>query len=364
MKNTDHKKRFLDAITLKTCESLSHGDQMIHDKLVAEITHVHIDGDDGNALAKWMTEKMTDENFDRHVRARKFLGMDWCQVFPMESILDESVTEAGHKMFKDVWGTVQVVSAESNEILEKPIENLEEMKTYQFPKPSAFGYENIKRWVTDGTFAVCAQLDNGFFKVNQLTGFEEYMYYACMNKNELHGLMEKFLAFEIEMADNLIDIGVDVIWLGNDFCYNSGPFMSPDMMQEFDFDYMKKLVGHVHGRGLPVVLHCCGNIKSTIRQMIDTGVNAIHSIQPSAGNDIYAYKKEYGQDVCLIGNVDINELMPHGSPCDVDDKVREMTEKLFYDRKGWVLSTTNLLSVDTPVKNAITMHLAAEKYGI
>ena len=363
MNQINHKKRFLDAINMNKCESLSHGDQMIHDKLVAEITHVSIDGDDGNALAKWMTEEMTDANFERHLRARKFLGMDWCQVFPMETIQDESVTEAGHITFKDIWGTVQVVSAESNEIIEKPIESVEGLKTYRFPDPSSFGYENIKRWVKDGTFAVCAQLDNGFFKVNQLTGFEEYMYYVVTNNKEMHELMERFLEFEIAMADHLIDLGVDVIWLGNDFCYNKGPFMSPEMLQEFDFDYMKRLVSHVNGRGLPVVLHCCGNIKATIRQMIDTGINAIHSLQPSAGNDIYAYKEEYGHDVCLIGNVDINELMPNGSPCDIDGQVKTMTEKLFYDRKGWVLSTTNLLSVDTPVENAITMHLAAEKYS-
>jgi len=61
MFKTDNKKRFLDAITLKTCESLSHGDQMIHDKLVAEITNVHIEGDEGNALAKWMTEEMYND---------------------------------------------------------------------------------------------------------------------------------------------------------------------------------------------------------------------------------------------------------------------------------------------------------------
>jgi len=363
MFDVDHKKRFLDAITLKPCESLSHGDQMIHDKLVAEITNVHIEGDEGNALAKWMTEEMTDINFDRHLRARKFLGLDWCQVFPMETLQDVSVTESGYKHFKDVWGTVQEVSLESNEILEKPIEGVEGLKSYRFPDPSAFGYGNIKRWIDDGTFAVCTQLDSGFFKITQLTGFEEYMDYLYFNKNELHGLMEKFLAFQIAMADNLIDMGADVIWLGNDFCYNAGPFISPEMLQEFDFDYMKKLVEHVHGRGVPVSLHCCGNIKTVIRRMIDTGVNSIHSVQPTAGNDIYAYKKEYGNDVCLIGNVDINELMPHGSPCDVDDQIRMMVEKLFYDRKGWVLSTTNLLSTDTPVKNAITMHLAAEKYG-
>ena len=363
MFDVDNKKRFLDAITLKECGSLSHGDVMIHDKLVAEITNVSLEGDDGNALARIMNERMSDENYKRHKKARRFLGLDWVHVFPREAEMDCETLSDGSIRFKDVWGTVQIVNEECSHIAETPIRDCSTINNYRFPEVDAFDFYNVQIWIDDGEFAVVPQLDTGFFKASQLTGFENYMFYINENKNEMHGLMEKFLAFEIEMADRLIDMGVDVIWLGNDFCYNAGPFISPELLQEFDFDYTKKLVDHVRGRGLPVILHCCGNIKTVIRQMIDTGVNAIHSVQPTAGNDIYAYKKEYGNDVCLIGNIDINELMPKGSPCDVDDKVREMVENLFYDRKGWVLSTTNLLSTDTPVKNAIAMHLAAEKYG-
>ena len=359
----DHKKRFLDAINLRECDTLSHGDLMIHDQLVAEITNIHLSGDDGNALAKWMMEEMSDENFERHLRARKFLGFDWCHAFPMEKAVEKETTSEGHTIVKDIWGSVMQGTSESNEVMYPPIASPEEVKKYSFPDINSFGYDNILRWVNEGSFAVAAQLDVGFFKANQLTGFEEYMNYVYFHKSELHELMEKFLDFQKEMVTHLVSLGVDLIWLGNDFCYNAGPFMSPEMMQEFDFDYMKRLVSHIHSEGVPVILHCCGNVKSTFKQMVDTGVNAIHSLQPSAGNDIYYYKREYGKDVCLIGNIDINELMPKGSPCDVDDKVREMVEGLFYDRKGWVLSTTNLLSVDTPVKNAITMHLAAEKYG-
>jgi len=39
-----------------------------------------------------------------------------------------------------------------------------------------------------------------------------------------------------------------------------------------------------------------------------------------------------------------------------------MVEKLFYDQTGFVLSTCNLLDLDVPVENVITMHLAAQKY--
>ena len=111
------------------------------------------------------------------------------------------------------------------------------------------------------------------------------------------------------------------------------------------------------------VLHCCGNLNKIFPMMIDTGVNAVQAIQPSAGNDIYRYKSEYGKDVCLIGNVDINELLPRGTPFQIDATIKEMVEGLFYDHTGWVLGTCNLINYDVPVANALSMHLAAEKYG-
>jgi len=359
----NHKERFKKALLLEQTDKLSHGDQMIHDELVAKITKQPLPGDSGNALERWMGEAMTDENYLRHKKAREFLGLDWVQVFPREVEKEREITSDGAIRFKDVWGAVQLVKEASSHITEHPIRDEDSILSYEFPDVDAFDYCNIKRWIDDGEFAVAAQLDTGFFKISQLTGFEEYMMYITWKKSEMHALMEKFVEFEIKMADNLIDMGVDVIWLSDDNCYNSGPFISPKSMWEFDFQYTKRIVEHIHSRNTLCTLHCCGNLKQTIKYMVETGVNGIHSIQPSAGNDIYAYKREYGKDICLIGNVDINRLMPEGSPYEVDQKVKEMVEMLYYDRKGWILSTTNLLGFDAPLENVITLHLAAEKYG-
>jgi len=72
-----HKERFYNALMLKEVDRLPHGEQMIHDSLVAKIVKLDLPGDEGNALAKWMSEPMTDENFMRHKKARGFLGFDW-----------------------------------------------------------------------------------------------------------------------------------------------------------------------------------------------------------------------------------------------------------------------------------------------
>ncbi len=358
----NHKERFTRSLLLKEVDKLPHGEQMIHDVLVARIVNDPLPGDDGNALSKWMFDSISSSNFQRHLKAREFLGFDWVQVFPQEAVTDIGTDIDGHRKVRDIWGGELIETSHSSTIVKNPINSPEQMKSYEFPDIGDFDFGNVETWLKNSDLCVAPQIDTGYFKVSQLTGFEDYCVYLYSNKSELHCLMEKFTDFQIRLADHLIDIGVDVIWLSDDHAFNSGPFIDPELLREFDFNYMKKIVEHVHGRGVPVVLHSCGNLNKTMEMLIDTGINGLHAIQPSAGNDIYAYKKRYGRELCFLGNLDINELLPHGSPFDVSMKVREMADNMFYDRTGFILSTCNLLNEDTPLENAMAMHLTAEKY--
>lgn len=358
----NHIERFREALLLNEVDRLPHGEVMIHDMLVAKILHEDLPGDDGNALAKWMCDPLTPKNFQRHLKAREFLGFDYIHVFPREPISELSEKD-GIRRIRDIWGLEQFISRETSEIAKKPIDSPEEVKKYSFPKVTDFDFNNVQIWIDNNNFFVAAQIDTGFFKASQLVGFEQYMEYLFFNKSELHELMEKFTDFQIQMVDKLIDMGVHGIWLSDDHCYNSGPFISPNQMYEFDLKYMKQIVDHIHKRGALALLHCCGNVNYTIEMMIETGVNGIHGFQPTSGNDIYEMKRKYGKQICLLGNLDVNYLLPLGSPFEIDQTVKEMVDKLFFDRTGFILAATNLISSDAPIENAITMHLAAEKYG-
>ena len=357
------KERFHNAITLKECDKVPHGDMMVHEKLCAEMTNIHLPEDEKNALQAWVCDKLSEENFQRHVMCRNLMNFDYVMVFPREEPIDYSVSKDGIEYVKNVWGVVTANSVEVTHYAEPPIKGPGEITKYEFPKPTDFIYDNMERWIKETDFAVLPQLDCGFFKINQLTGFEQYMEYILDYPNEMHELMEKYTEFECAMVDHLIGLGVDCILLANDYAYNNGCFIHPQMLWDFDYQYTKRIVEYSHSKGKPVAMHACGNQTQIMKMIVESGLDAIQSLQPTAHNDIYEYKKEYGKDICLMGNMDINQLMPKGSPYEVDLKIKEMVEKLWYDRTGWILGTANLLNIDIPVKNALTMHLSIEKYG-
>jgi uroporphyrinogen decarboxylase len=357
------KERFLKTLAHEEVDKVPHGDMMVHEKLCAKLTDIHLPEDEKNALQAWVCDTLSDENFKRHVMCRELLNFDYVMVFPREEPIDKGVDEDGIETVKNVWGIVTKNSAEVTHFEEPPIKGPQDITKYEFPKPTDFKYDNMERWLKETDFAVLPQLDCGFFKINQLTGFEQYMEYILTNPNEMHALMEKYTEFECAMVDHLIEMGVDCILLANDYAYNQGVFISPKMLWEFDYQYTKRIVEHCHSRGKPIAMHACGNQSQVMGMIVDSGLDAIQALQPTAHNDIYAYKREYGKDICLMGNMDINHLMPDGSPYEVDRKIKEMVEKLWYDRTGWVLGTANLLNHDIPADNALTMHLAIEKYG-
>lgn len=357
------RERFRNSLLLKEVDRMPHGEQMIHDELLAKITHDEFSRDSENALLKWMCEVLPEENFQRHKKVREMMNFDWVHLFPAEPLEIHEKDGEGRIQAQNVWGQSLLITHESYDIKKTAINSLEDLRNYQFPEIDRFIFTDINRWKKESDLWVTTQIDTGYFKAAQLIGFERYMEYILMYPSEMHDFMEKFTDFQMRLSDRLIEEGADSIWFSDDHCFNGGAMIDPELCYEFDFQYLKRLVQNVHSKGLLANFHSCGNISTTIKMIVETGVNSIHALQPSAGNKIWEYKKEYGKEVCFIGNFDMDWLMPKGSPYQIDHAVKEMVENMWYDKTGYILSTCNMLNNDQPVENAITLHAAAEKYG-
>ena len=75
--------------------------------------------------------------------------------------------------------------------------------------------------------------------------------------------------------------------------------------------------------------------------------------------DIAAVKQAYGDRLCLMGNMDLDHLMPFGSPEEVAAQVRWLCRTIGADG-GFILSTCNILIDAIPVENAVAMYRAAD----
>ncbi len=97
--------------------------------------------------------------------------------------------------------------------------------------------------------------------------------------------------------------GLDGFALCADYCFNTGPFLSPGMFSEYVTPYLARLTQAYREMGFYVIKHTDGNIMPIIDQLVQTNPHALHSLDPQGGVDIAEVKRLYGDRVSLIGNV-------------------------------------------------------------
>jgi uroporphyrinogen decarboxylase len=138
----------------------------------------------------------------------------------------------------------------------------------------------------------------------------------------------------------LQEAGVECLLLCSDYCYNSGPFLSPAMFSEYITPYLYKIIDTARKDGLYTIKHTDGNIMPILDQLVECRPHAIHSIDPMAGVDIKIVKEMVGDKVCLCGNVHCAALQTG-----TDQDVTESAEYCMTHAKpggGYIFSTSNI----------------------
>ena len=133
--------------------------------------------------------------------------------------------------------------------------------------------------------------------------------------------------------------GLDGFALCSDYCFNTGPFLSPERFAEFVTPYLTRLVRGYREQGWYVIKHTDGNIMPILDQLVEGPPHALHSLDPQGGIDIAEVKRRVGQQVCLIGNVNCG-LLDSGSD---EESVESARYALRHGMPGggYIFSTSN-----------------------
>ena len=133
--------------------------------------------------------------------------------------------------------------------------------------------------------------------------------------------------------------GLDGFSLNSDYCFNIGPFFSPNQFSEFVSPYLAQLIRAYRDMGFYVIKHSDGNILPILDQLVQSGPHALHSLDPQGGVDIAEVKRRYGDRVCLIGNVNCG-LLETGTDEQVLESVRYALRHGM-PGGGYIFSTSN-----------------------
>lgn len=266
----------------------------------------------------------------------------------------------GLPIMEDCWGVHYEYAEDGLHYMDFPVPEPRAAESFAFPDPNIYHAENLARWKQETDRCVFAIIGGTFDNLVPLVGFEALMMWAVEAPEALATLAWKAARFNLALAEIAVAGGADVLLVADDIAYNSGTFVSPEVLRAVFFPPLRWLVQEVHRRtGRPCFLHTDGNINAVLEDIVQCGFDGLHSLQPSAGMDIRAVKRRYGDRLCLMGNIDLDYLLPRGRPEEIEAHVRALARDLA-PGGGWILATCNTLTRAVPVANARAMYRALD----
>lgn len=179
-------------------------------------------------------------------------------------------------------------------------------------------------------------------------------------KDEAKRRVDEELAFASKISSHK---GLaDGVAMCSDYCFNTNPFFTPDQFAEYVAPYLKDAIDGFREMGLYTIKHTDGNVMPILDQVVDCGPDAVHSLDPQANVSLREVKKQYGDRVCLIGNVNCG-LMQTGtdSECKADIE-RALRDGM--DGWGYIFSTSNCVYTGMPLERYEMMNRIWWEKGI
>ena len=183
---------------------------------------------------------------------------------------------------------------------------------------------------------------DGTFSIPDGNKMYEFAYRIADDPDDVHAEAKRNMEYAIENNKRLFDAGIECFHLCCDYCYNSGPFLSPNMFREFITPYLAGIIDGIRGMGGYAIKHTDGNIMPILDQLIECRPHAIHSLDPMAGVDIAEVKRITAQSgVAICGNVNCALIMTG-----TDDEVVQSAMYAIEHGKpngGYIFSSSNCI---------------------
>ena len=182
---------------------------------------------------------------------------------------------------------------------------------------------DLEKWVNTDLFTF-AVLDGSVGWGNRLLGFEELMRQLVRRQDNFLSLMTAVEQMNMSLMDRLASNGVKGILIADDIAFNQGVIARPAIMRQLLFPSLARQVEHAKRLQLPVFFHSDGNLDLVLEDIAAAGFDGLQCIESLAQMDIGAIKDQYGDNLCLWGNLDPAELIEARSLSQLEASVKNI----------------------------------------
>ena len=253
------------------------------------------------------------------------------------------------------------------EMVEHPLADLKDPADFTMPDfTPAERYDGARQVITEygQEYAIMGAVPCTLFEISwYLRGMEQVLEDLATNKDFMHAYLDRLVTWVDTAGTRLVELGVDLIWTGDDFGMQDRMIISPGMFREFFKPHYAKLYKKWKSinPNLKIAFHSDGNIYPIIGDFVEIGLDILNPVQPKS-MDPAKLKKDFGKYLTFWGSVDVQHVMPYGS---VEDVVNEVKLRLQTVGKGggFIVGPAHAIQPEVPLENILAFYQTAKNYG-
>jgi uroporphyrinogen decarboxylase len=312
------------------------------------------------------------------------LNIDLCYI-GLNKASSVPAFDYGMEIYTDEWGAsfrkLENISGLSYEIFDPVLKDATIDDLDDFPWPDPYnpelieGLEERARDLYENTnLALIGKFSNSIFEQSfYLRGFEQMLMDVSLNPEFVNALMSKMVDFALAR----LEVGLKacgqyiqcVRFAGDDMGQQSGLLMSPKMFRQVikpQFSrYYKTARAMIdeYNPEIKIIAHTDGDVYPIIPDYIEMGLDVLNPVQPYVAEmEQEKLKAEFGDQLSFHAAIDIQRVMPFGTPEEVTTEAIK-TMRALGPGGGYILAPTHYLQGDVPPENIIALRDAVLEYG-
>jgi hypothetical protein len=273
--------------------------------------------------------------------------------FQMIPWFEEKVLEHrdGHYVVQDWMGAITEISDEYDYTYIRSAKDFVTRKWHRFPVQDRGDWEERIKWrydphhperfpedfeerclaLRDRDYPVSVSFNGPFWQMREWVGMENLCILMIDDPDFVIDMAEAWTEFVSATLKQITDrVELDAVRISEDMAYKAHSMISPAMVRKFLMHAYVRWVSEIRTSGCPIIdMDSDGNVEVLIPLWIESGINVCDPIEVAAGNDIVAYRAQYGKQMGYRGGIDKRALAAGGQV--MCDEVMRVVPPLLVD---------------------------------
>jgi len=279
----------------------------------------------------------------------------------------EEYTDEWGIAFKSIPYATKFGPGRYTDIVYRPLEDDKAITSYRPPDPNRPElYTEAQRAIQqfkDDYWIVGVTVTTIFETAIGLRSLEKLVTDFILDPERAEQVLEFPFQFHLAAAKKLTEMGVDMIWIGDDVGTQRAMLISPAHWRRFLKPRLARFISEIKAinPSLKVAYHSDGVIDPIVAELAEIGVDILNPLQPSC-IDVEKVKHEFGDKLCFWGSIDEQYTLPFGTPEEVRKEVLHRL-KTVGKGGGLILSPSHHVQLDTPLENFWAMVNTVKETG-